>query len=112
MPQATTVTPLGRLARAGKRLYLIESRSFRMVLAAHAQRPPRRVERQLDGGATPEDTPSADAASRGLWPGKEPECKIRLIDFCYETLVTLAACGPFCPWTISNSTLSPSCRLL
>jgi len=28
------------------------------------------------------------------------------------TLVTLAACGPFCPWTISNSTLSPSCRLL
>ena len=29
-----------------------------------------------------------------------------------ETLVTLAACGPFCPSTISNSTLSPSCKLL
>src|ERR1700719_1052271 len=28
------------------------------------------------------------------------------------TFVTLAACGPFCPCTISNSTLSPSCRLL
>ena len=25
-------------------------------------------------------------------------------------LVTSAACGPFCPWTISNSTLSPSAR--
>src|SRR5713226_1427467 len=30
----------------------------------------------------------------------------------YEALVTLAACGPFWPWVISNSTLSPSCRLL
>jgi hypothetical protein len=29
-----------------------------------------------------------------------------------EILLTLAAWGPFCPWTISNSTLSPSCRLL
>src|SRR6266699_778302 len=27
-------------------------------------------------------------------------------------LVTLSACGPFCPWTISNSTSSPSWRLL
>src|SRR4051794_16447815 len=27
-------------------------------------------------------------------------------------LVTFSACGPFCPWTISNSTSSPSCRLL
>src|SRR5579859_1291319 len=27
-------------------------------------------------------------------------------------LVTPSACGPFCPWTISNSTSSPSCRLL
>lgn len=29
-----------------------------------------------------------------------------------ETLVTFAACGPFSPVTTSNSTLSPSCRLL
>jgi hypothetical protein len=27
-------------------------------------------------------------------------------------LVTPSACGPFCPWTISNSTSSPSWRLL
>src|SRR5215469_10058109 len=26
--------------------------------------------------------------------------------------VTFSACGPFWPWTISNSTSSPSCRLL
>ncbi len=30
----------------------------------------------------------------------------------HEILLTLAACGPFSPWTISNSTWSPSCRLL
>src|ERR1700730_9637815 len=28
------------------------------------------------------------------------------------TFVTLAACGPFCPCTISTSTVSPSCKLL
>jgi len=30
----------------------------------------------------------------------------------YEALTTLAACGPFWPSVISNSTGSPSCRLL
>ena len=30
----------------------------------------------------------------------------------YAALVTLAACGPFWPSVISNSTGSPSCRLL
>src|SRR5207302_2285644 len=30
----------------------------------------------------------------------------------WETFETLAACGPFCPSVISNSTLSPSCKLL
>ena len=29
-----------------------------------------------------------------------------------EGLLTFAACGPFCPCVISNSTVSPSCRLL
>src|SRR5581483_9061462 len=30
----------------------------------------------------------------------------------YAALVTFAACGPFWPSVISNSTWSPSCRLL
>src|SRR5687768_10989855 len=31
-------------------------------------------------------------------------------DVVYSAFVTSAACGPFCPCTISNSTLSPSAR--
>src|SRR5436853_1223445 len=58
-------------------------------------------------------------------PGAPPECRGtrnlsfqvpriafpwfvgRIVD-CYPTIRTFCACGPFCPWVISNSTTWPS----
>src|ERR1700687_683887 len=57
----------------------------------------------------PEDTTGAGVEIHTTGSGKPG---LRKAVSAQGTFVTLAACGPFCPWTISNSTLSPSCRLL
>ena len=48
------------------------------------------------------------AALRARWSRKFARRLMRH----YVALVTFAACGPFWPSVISNSTGSPSCRLL
>jgi hypothetical protein len=69
-------------------------------------------------GRRTRDTASVDVAAHITWCEKKLRAKnqsekiISDREIFQGTFVTLAACGPFCPWTISNSTLSPSCKLL